>query len=381
MIVVAGHLCLDVIPAMRSAAALQPGVLAEVGPVAFAGGGAVANVGMTLIRLGLEPRLLGRIGNDPFGQILRRQLLGPGPTAAHSHLLEGVTSVPTEGTSYSVVISPPGRDRTFLHHSGCNDSFTPADLDVDRWLGADLLHFGYPPLMRGIYQDGGRELAAAFGRLRRGGVTVSLDMAMPDAEGPAGEVGWLAFLETVLPEVDLFLPSWDEICFMLEPRAPRRAPTAERLAAVADRLLALGPAVVGLKLGEDGLYLFTADAARLAAAGRSRPPADWADRELLSPIYVVDERGTTGAGDATIAGLLAALSRGVLIEQAASIAVAVGASSVEGVDATGGVTSWDETLERMARGWQRSGSKLASGWSRHDATRSFLGPNDRGGRV
>jgi sugar/nucleoside kinase (ribokinase family) len=365
MIVVAGHLCLDVIPALNTAATLEPGVLVDVGRVSFSSGGAVANVGLALVRLGLEPLLLGRIGDDPFGEILTGQLKeavsATGSVRANEQLLAGITTASGESTSYSVVISPPDRDRTFLHHPGCNQTFTPADLDVERWLSADLLHFGYPPLMRGVYGDGGEGLAAAFRRLRESGVTVSLDMAMPDPESAAGSVDWRAFLATVLPQVDLFLPSWDETCQMLEPARGRLPATAERLAGLAESLLVLGPALVGLKLGDDGLYLRTADSPRLERAGRLRPPPSWADRELLSPNFRVVARGTTGAGDATIAGLLAALAQGLPLEEAATMASAVGASSVEGVDAVSGVRGWQETRELVARGWERSRSTMLEG--------------------
>ncbi|MGZ3675869.1 MAG: carbohydrate kinase family protein, partial [Ktedonobacterales bacterium] len=64
-IAVAGHICLDVIPAMSGASdALRPGALVHVGPAQFATGGTVANVGLALHRLGMRPRLIGKIGDD-----------------------------------------------------------------------------------------------------------------------------------------------------------------------------------------------------------------------------------------------------------------------------------------------------------------------------
>ncbi|MEX2537005.1 MAG: carbohydrate kinase family protein [Trueperaceae bacterium] len=361
MIVVAGHLCLDVIPAIGHEAVLEPGALVEVGSASFATGGAVANVGLSLARLGLEPTLVGRIGDDPFGEILRELLTNvsggasgrstPQPTLA-------IGAAVGESTSYTIVISPRNRDRTFLHHPGCNDTASVSDFRLERWSDARILHFGYPPLMRGVYEDGGEALATAFESLRKRGVTISLDMAMPDPSGPSGRVDWTSFLGRVLPHVDLFLPSWDETCFMLEPGVPRSAPTAKRLALFAERFVEAGAAVVGLKLGEDGLYLRTADLGRIECAGRAAPPSSWAQRELLSPNYKVEARGTTGAGDATIAGLLASLAHRLPIEKAAGMAAAAGACSVEGVDASGGVRSWRETMSRVSGGWQREQSRV-----------------------
>lgn len=210
-------------------------------------------------------------------------------------------------------------------------------------------------------------------------MTVALDMAMPDGAGRSGRVDWRSFLSVVLPHVDLFLPSFEEVSLMLEPSSPAKLPSLTRVSDLAERLVQQGPAVVGLKLGNDGLYLRTAGTQRLARAGRLSPPGSWAERELLSPNFRVEVRGTTGAGDATIAGLLAALAKGVEMPMAASVASAVGACSVEGVDAVSGLLGWDDTLERMERGWPRVEPDAFSedGWRLERDI--LMGPNDKGG--
>ncbi len=122
----------------------------------------------------------------------------------------------------------------------------------------------------------------------------------------------------------------DSIESVLDPALFRR---------LADELLALGAAVVGLKLGEHGLYLRTTDRAeRLAHAGAAfaENQAKWLNRELLTTCFQVDVRGTTGAGDCTVAGLLASLLDGQGPDQAVIHATAVGACSVENADATSG---------------------------------------------
>ncbi len=88
--------------------------------------------------------------------------------------------------------------------------------------------------------------------------------------------------------------------------------------------------------------------------------------------------GTTGAGDATIAGFLASISRGGSAEEALTMAVAVGACCVEEPDATSGIRPWDETIERVRAGWRRAPSTVPEGgWSR-GADGTWHGPNDRG---
>ena len=121
-----------------------------------------------------------------------------------------------EASSYTIVVNPPGVDRCFLHCPGTNDTFVATDLALDRMAGARLLHFGYPPLMEGIFADGGEGIAARFREAGRQGMLVSLDMGMPDMDSPAGRVDWHAWFERVLPHVDVFLPSLDEALLLLD---------------------------------------------------------------------------------------------------------------------------------------------------------------------
>lgn len=351
--VVAGHTCLDIIPGIRPGCGLAdlmvPGKLVDVDAAVTATGGAVANTGLALHRLGLPVRLMGKVGDDLFGEAVLRLFRRHGEALA-----AGMIVAPGEATSYTVVLNPPGVDRVFLHCPGANDSFCAADLPLAQVAPARLFHFGYPPLMRRMFADGGRELAALMGGVRALGVTTSLDMALPDPASPAGQADWPGILARALPHVDLFLPSFDEIQAML--RLPPARPGGERLHEIADRLLDLGCAIVGLKLGDQGLYLRTTpDRQRLAALGRSAPadPAAWTACELLAPCYRVPVVGTTGAGDCTIAGFLAAILQGLSPADAVRSATAVGACNAEAADAISGIVPWPRVQARLAAGWDR----------------------------
>src|SRR5512143_2007130 len=151
-VVVAGHVCLDIIPALTGPPDLRPGRLVVIGPSSVSTGGPVGNVGLALHRLGVPVRLMGKIGDDMFGRAVLEFLRARDP-----QLAEGMIVAPGETTSYSVVINPPGLDRTFLHCPGANDTFGAGDLPLERLAGARILHFGYPPLMRRLYEDGGVE--------------------------------------------------------------------------------------------------------------------------------------------------------------------------------------------------------------------------------
>ena len=286
-----------------------------------------------------------------------------------------------------MVISPPGVDRIFLHCPGTNNTFGPEDVDDALLAGARLFHFGYPPIMRRMYADGGAELEALLSRAARLGATTSLDLSLPDAASASGRADWPAILARALPHVHLFLPSAEELQFMLDrptyeealrlPGGPVDALTPEAIAALADRALGMGARVVGLKLGHRGLYLRTAPA--LGDMGRGAPaaPAAWAGREAWAPCFSVPVASTVGSGDATIAGLLGGLLRGQGPFAAMTTAVAVGACNVEAADATSGVRTWEDTQERVRAGWPRlEVGALGGAWRWEEAEGVWLGPRD-----
>lgn len=375
--VVAGHICLDIIPAIDHGFRLEPGRLYEVGAPTIATGGAVSNTGVALHILGVPAMLMGKIGNDSFGRSIQEVLKGYDPTLA-----EGMVVVPGAVSSYTVVVNIPGTDRIFLHCPGANNSFASADLDVERLAGAALFHFGYPAFMAATYADGGRELIRMYRLVKQAGLTTSLDLGMPDPGGPGGRADWSAILAQTLPDVDIFLPSADELLYALD---RERFGEGDNLAArdlsrLGAELLRLGTAIAGIKLGARGMYIRTAAASRLAAMGPAAPadPAAWADRELWFPIFR-EERfaGATGAGDTTIAGFMAALLRGRDVVSAGRFANAVGACNVEAPDALSGIRSWDATLARIQSGWAAVRFGVSeSGW-REGEHGIWHGPNDR----
>jgi sugar/nucleoside kinase (ribokinase family) len=359
--VIGGHICLDIIPEIKgSDVAFAEGFLQEIGKAVVATGGAVSNTGLAMRRLGIATLLMGKVGNDLFGQAVR-QIVG-----RHDPLLaEGMIESPGAVTSYSVILSPVGRDRMVLHCPGCNDTFSAEEIAYARLDGVKLFHLGYPPLMRRLIERDGAELVELFRRAKATGVTTSLDMSMPDEASFAGGVDWRTILSRVLPYVDIFIPSFEETIYTLYPDKFRAfcgraegfiaAAEPELVRSIGRDLLNLGPTIVGLKLGRLGLYVATAPASRWAEPGRALParPDEWHARELWSPGFRVNVVGTTGAGDATFAGFLAALLRGRPPEACVAFACAVGACNTEAADALGGVRSWDQTWDRIAAGWDR----------------------------
>ena len=89
-------------------------------------------------------------------------------------------------------------------------------MDFDKISQADFFHFGYPPIMRHMYENGGEELVEIFRRVKECGLTTSLDMAAVDPDTAAGQADWEEILKKVLPFVDYFVPSVEELCFMAD---------------------------------------------------------------------------------------------------------------------------------------------------------------------
>ncbi len=362
--IVAGHLCLDIIPEIahlpegRLEGLLQPGHLFNIGPAAIATGGPVSNTGLALHKLGIPTRLIAKVGADPFADTIRSVVNSFGPGLA-----AGIASDPAVGSSYSVIISPPGIDRIFWHCPAANDAFGADDVDYALLSQADLFHFGYPSLMRRMVEDDGRETVALFRRAKATGITTSLDMSFPDPTSAGGQANWRKIFTAALPFVDVFVPSIDEMLFMLRrpayealsahPAGLLSQVTAELLHDLSGELLDMGAKIVLLKTGSRGAFLRTAAAQAIAQIGRAAPssPATWANQEHWQPCFAVNVVGTTGSGDATIAGFLSALLRDLPPAEAMTMAVAVGACNVEAADALGGLRTWEETRARIAAGW------------------------------
>ena len=387
--IAAGHLCLDVIPSLdhlppgQFETLFKPGRLIQAGIAQFSSGGPVSNTGLALHKLGVPTRLVAKVGADPFGEIVR------GIVAQHDpQLAEGICIDPDVPTSYSVIVSPPDTDRIVLHCPGANDTFLSTDIDYSLVEQSSLFHFGYPPLMRSLYLENGQGLVEVLQRAKETGVTTSLDMSFPDPTSESGQVDWRTIYTAALSYVDIFLPSIEEILFTLRrgtyEQLTARGPllpqvTPELLTDISQQLLELGARIVILKLGERGLYLRSGNQSQLRQIGRARPEQweAWVGKELWAPCFQVEVVGTTGSGDATIAGFLSALLRGLSPEQAMVMAVAVGACNVEATDALSGLRTWEETVARINAGWKRHPLAIRSpGWQWDDRQSLWMGPQD-----
>ena len=266
--------------------------------------------------------------------------------------------------------------------TGCgdNDRFDATDLNEVSWDQTRIFHFGYPPIMRKMFERHGKELAAIFKLARSKGVLTSLDMCMPDSKSDSGKVDWRRICKRVLPLVDLFCPSFEELLYMLDrpmyDKLNKRGISLSRdasgrlLSALAERCLAMGAGAVLIKIGDQGLYLRTAAETRLGEIA-----SDWRGRELHCNCRRVNVVGTTGSGDCTIAGFLLAVLRGKNPDVALQWSTAVGATCCESSDSISAITKWAAIQKRIDRGWAWLPAKIKlDGWKKAGHLRA--GPND-----
>lgn len=269
----------------------------------LAAGGGAANTGGALARLGMDVGVFSKVGDDPNGTFLVRELEQAGVDT------RGVRVARGESTPFTFVGVHPDGERTFIHTPGTNLTFGPADVDRETVLATDFL----------LYQDcwvlpafDGVPAAALLAEARRRGVVTLLDECW--GLGPRRDV-----LETVLPHCDYALLSLDDLRTVYSETVPE---------AVAARVLAAGAGTVVLKLGAAGSLVAT-------AAGCERVPA--------LPAKVVD---TTGAGDCWDAGFIAALAQGESLARAVRIGHACAAFCVEHVGGAAGIPSYAAVVAR-----------------------------------
>lgn len=392
--VVAGHICLDICPEMGGAPCriediFAPGKLTNVGKAGISTGGAVSNTGIALAIMGFKTVLMAKTGKDLFGEAVLDIVKAHGAGGRMSR-------DESADTSYSIVLSPPGIDRMFLHNPGANGSFGMDDIDYDAVGKARVFHLGYPPLLKKLYSDNGRELKQILQEAKSLGAITSLDMSLPDPESPSGKQDWRGILANTLPLVDIFLPSAEEIFFMLrreEFLSRQSGLRGEALLTVlksgdieemGEELLGMGAGLCLIKCGGRGIYFRSPEKGRLDFIGQADAgdSGGWSGRELWAPPFRVRKFvSALGAGDNAVAGFLGALLKGLSAESSLLAAAACGALNVESPEALGGARPWPSIASMLESAEAEASFMPGAGWEFCEGARLWLGPADiaRGG--
>ncbi len=247
-------------------------------------GGSAATQAVWLGRLGVGVDFVGRVGAADLNE--ESEALGRFGVTPHL-VADGALE-----TGRLIAIVEPSGERSFLTDRGANEALDVDDIPDALIEASDHIHLsGYS-----FFAESPRAAVQSVMH-RAGGRAVSIDPASAEF---LREVGAQAFFD------------WTKGAAMLFPNAEEAAVLAQTddPTAQGERLVAHYPLVV-IKRGADGCEAW-------------RGAEHW--RAPSAPAKVVD---TTGAGDAFVAGFLAAALKGGTIADSLRWATAAGAAAVE----------------------------------------------------
>ncbi|MCK6208778.1 sugar kinase [Bacillus infantis] len=254
-------------------------------------GGAESNVAIGLTRLGHKAGWISKVGNDEFGKAMLSFISGEGVDTTQV-LID--SEAPT-----GVYFKEPRRANDVRVYYYRKDSaasrLEPGDINEEYLSNANYLHLtGITPAL----SDNCRELVyEAVAMAKKHGVQVVFDPNLRKKLWPEDQARKV--LLDLASKAAIVLPGIAEGEFMFGEKDPVK---------LGRLFLALGPAVVVLKLGEEGCMVFTKDL-------QAKVPGFPVDR-VIDPV---------GAGDGFAAGFLSGMLDGLSLEDAATRANAVGA--------------------------------------------------------
>jgi len=361
--VIAGYTCVDMVPDFIGnegnntiSDLLKPGKLIEIGKLEIILGGAVPNTGLLMKYFGNSVFMNGLTGADSIGKMAKEYFSKYGIT-------EGMTQTDQASTAYSIVIAPPGIDRIFLESPGCNQIFGVEYIDFESISQSRLFHFGYPPLLRQFYLDEGRQLIDMYRKVHEMGVLTSLDFSLPDQESESGKVDWTLIMQKVLPYVDLFAPSLEELMQIIMPQKYSEIQATyinsdfeenvslELVRELGLKVIGLGVKILLIKMGKRGIYLQTGKIESLSQkSGNGLSSEDWNNKEIFCTAYPSDIhriKNASGAGDTAIAAFLTAILKSFKPEKAIKYAALAGRDSLYYENIFESMSSWDDLTHEM----------------------------------
>ncbi len=258
-------------------------------------GGPAASAMVACHRLGLEPILIAKTGDDEPGRRVREMLAAEGLDT--SHLIEGYDQDSMQGFCFA----EKGTGRRIIYYYRSRLALMkPAQIDVSLLKRTRVL------LVDGLELP----VAAYAAEIVRGagGVTVM----------DAGSVR--PGVEHVLPHIDYLVASWMFARDLTGKETPEAALEALRWSGY--------HRAVVITLGEEG-YL----------AGRGGLPA------FRGEAFKVRAVDTTGAGDAFHGGFCVGMAKGWPLEQTCEFAAAVAAMKCRMAGGQAGLPRWDEVID------------------------------------
>ena len=265
-------------------------------------GGKGANQAVACARLGIQTHMIGRVGNDVFGNALQENL------AKYGVDIQGISVEKDQPSGVALIAIDEFGENNIIVVPGANSTVGQAELrHLESYLsGAKILLLQLEIPMEIV-------LAAAK-KAHQSGITVILDPA------PAQSLP-----EELYPFVDILTPNTTEATILAGFPVEKKT-DAEKAAGI---FLDRGVQRVIIKMGVMGAYLKDQSTERLYPA---------------LPVKAVD---TVAAGDAFNGALSAALSLGFNLEEAMHWAIAAGAIAVTRAGAQTAMPDRDELLKFM----------------------------------
>jgi len=283
-------------------------------------GGCAANSAIVLHRLGVPASVVGRVGDDLFGDLVERYLRERGIDT------DGVTRAPDYGTSKTVILPVLGEDRRFIHTFGANAALAAADIPSSALEAAEVIYVGGYLVLPGLHQG---DLAERLRFAREHGTRIVLDVVVPSGHADLS----IDAVRELLPLADYFLPNEDEARALTGEAEPRRQ---------AELLLEAGATTVVIKRGERGVFVRDGD------------------ETFELPAPPVDAVEPSGAGDAFAAGLILGMLEGWDLERSVRFASVLGASACTALGCYAGVFSRQEADRFIAEHAAWAGEVLRS---------------------
>ncbi|MBB3908353.1 ribokinase [Anoxybacteroides rupiense] len=251
-------------------------------------GGKGANQAVAAARLGAEVHMIGAVGSDTFGEVLKRQLDNEGI------FIDGVKPVTDVETGTAMITVSDGDNRIIVV-PGANYALQPEDLEQHEAVIAKsdicLLQLEIPLAV----------VERAVALAKKHGVFVILNPAPAQPLPPA-----------LLEQIDLVTPNEHE-CGIIFPEQDREKWAAKLVVTEGAR---------GVSITKNG-------------------------KQMIVPGFRVPVVDTTGAGDTFNGALAVALSKGMELEEACRFGNAAAALSVTKLGAQGGMPTEKEVIQLL----------------------------------
>lgn len=267
----------------------RPGPLENACSLALGIGGSESNVAIGVRRLGVDSVWCGRVGADPLGRLVEREIRGEGVSV---HAIRD-DAAPTGLMVKERRTSSSQRVLYYRTHSA-GSRIEPSDLDPSLIAGASALHVSGITLA--LSESAAATVEHAIRIAREAGVPVSFDVNYRSALWTRERAADAC--RRVLPFVDIVFAGEEEAAMVVGGGDPVE---------MAHRLADLGPGSALIKRGERGVVAVISGEVH--------------ERDAV-PIVPVD---TVGAGDAFVAGYLAEFILGSSVSTRLETAVRAGA--------------------------------------------------------